>query len=478
MSEITAEFLAKKYHMLSVGEVRALKKMAERVPEGGTIVNIGAGSGTSALAFLEARPDCRMFTIDKRKGKLIAELSAISGTSCQWQENYRQIKGESVEVAKGWNTDWRFAGTGLIDLLFIDDDHSPDYLAEEIEAWEDHVRDGGMIMFHDYGTVHPPHAAVKAVVDAWMEKRGLRKILRERFTVAVPIPAWGRYLEQNDLDYYVQMLAEGKPFGFSRFSDGEWLALLGHIGQKNSNGCTFTLEVQDALFQVLENYHPYEHTVTRIAREKLGAEIGAFIEEYGIATEWTLGNVFEDAMKEGRLWPLINQLRSKRVMYVGPAYLKQIHEKFFRLVGYVEIPPQDAIKERDKIVANIIDMMAETDAEVIGFSGGHHAKVFIDEVWRLVTDQVTLIDFGSVWDGMLGVKSRKYIRQGAYDFEALFEKNIRGRPLDGESPPLLECANGLQPISFEKTSQPTLEDKRASPRPAQRGQAGLGGPLE
>jgi len=56
-------------------------------------------------------------------------------------ELVRPIRGYSYEVAENWSTP--------IDLLFIDGDHEYEAVKRDFEDWSPHLKDGGIIMFHD-----------------------------------------------------------------------------------------------------------------------------------------------------------------------------------------------------------------------------------------------------------------------------------------------------------------------------------------
>ena len=84
------------------------------------------------------------------------------------------------------------------------------------------------------------------------------------------------------LDHYVDLMKNNEPFAFARYGDGEWLTILGYIGWRNSNGCTFTQALSDDLKKVLINQHPYCHAILNIARRKKGKEIQKFLTKSNI----------------------------------------------------------------------------------------------------------------------------------------------------------------------------------------------------
>jgi len=150
------------FHFLHESEAELLQKLAELVPENGICVNIGAGVGTSALAVLEKRPDLTdtFFTIDIRSegnpfGGLENERNAFDKAEMEYPN---QIFGDSKEVVKGWDDD--------IDFLIVDGDHSYDGAKADIVEWGKFVKSGGIILVHDYESVH--WGDVKKVVDKYL----------------------------------------------------------------------------------------------------------------------------------------------------------------------------------------------------------------------------------------------------------------------------------------------------------------------
>jgi predicted O-methyltransferase YrrM len=137
---------------------RIAKKPRKKTP---TIVNIGAGAGTSGLAFAEARPEADLYTIDIRPsgplGGLEGERNAFNDAGLL---HPTQILGDSKEVG----VDWQLP----VDVLFVDGDHSESGIRGDIEIWLPHVKRNGYIIFHDYNL--SKWGYVKLVVDELMSK--------------------------------------------------------------------------------------------------------------------------------------------------------------------------------------------------------------------------------------------------------------------------------------------------------------------
>lgn len=134
---------------LTFAELDFLRSLACSFAHAPVAVNIGAGTGTSALALLESRPDLRLYTIDisaheNPYGGLFNERFALEKYGLWNPERHTQIHGDSKRVGKEWTG-------GAVDLVFIDGDHSYKGCTGDIRAWLPHVKPDGIVAIHDYG---------------------------------------------------------------------------------------------------------------------------------------------------------------------------------------------------------------------------------------------------------------------------------------------------------------------------------------
>lgn len=153
-------------------EEKELVELAKRVLDNGIIVELGGEYGRSAaeFAFAVNGRNITIWTIDRFPSpyqNLSVGLKTIIQHNLRvagFSANTKQIQGESAEVGKTWDN-------GLIDLLFVDADHSYEGVKADIEAWEKHIKPGGLIVFHDCAKegkeCHPVHYEVKKAVDEW-----------------------------------------------------------------------------------------------------------------------------------------------------------------------------------------------------------------------------------------------------------------------------------------------------------------------
>lgn len=155
-----------------VEDLLALKELVGRswpiLPrQGPWALEVGSWVGRTALALLAGGAQ-RVFCVDTWEGSQddeTGELARRAGKGhpiavfCQniGEDLFRQVfplKGYSRVWAALWPT------SRPLDLIFIDGDHSYEACRDDIQAWRQHVRPGGILAVHDYGALHTVTRAV------------------------------------------------------------------------------------------------------------------------------------------------------------------------------------------------------------------------------------------------------------------------------------------------------------------------------
>jgi predicted O-methyltransferase YrrM len=98
------------------------------------VVECGTYMGLTAKAIAEANPTCKVLTMDvwSESGDYVKDAP----------HNVKYLYKDGIEVGKTW--------TGpKVDILFIDVEHTYECTIGNYNAWEDHVREGGVILFDD-----------------------------------------------------------------------------------------------------------------------------------------------------------------------------------------------------------------------------------------------------------------------------------------------------------------------------------------
>ena len=130
-------------------EVMELWNQAKQVD--GVIVEIGTLHGGSAVMLSDSK--AKVYTID------VNPRLEVEG-------DFELIKGDSIEIAKTWKRP--------IDLLFIDGNHTYEGVRDDIASWLPFVRDGGVVIFHDYGSWAGVTEAVDEAVRAGLLEKSTK----------------------------------------------------------------------------------------------------------------------------------------------------------------------------------------------------------------------------------------------------------------------------------------------------------------
>lgn len=189
------------FRYLFPAEVPALKELAQSLPPNPVVVNIGAGSGTSGLAFMESRPDLKLITIDVRYddsplGCIVAEEREIKAAGFS-ALRYSFAVGDSKIIGRQWQEEYFYAG--LPSMVLIDGDHSYEGCAGDIQAWLPNIKPGGIIAVHDYKKhlltyneetcPHPrPWPGVDRAVDELLLMGGYEMVMHVESLIAFRVP--------------------------------------------------------------------------------------------------------------------------------------------------------------------------------------------------------------------------------------------------------------------------------------------------
>lgn len=145
----TSETLRKAFHYFFPNELSVLKSLVYLCPSSPiTVLNIGAGAGTSGLAFLETRQDLHLHTVDITNidspfGSLYSERQVCQDAGFKLGNRWFQHHMDSKQLAQWWDY-------GPVDVCFIDGDHTYDGCVGDITGWLPHMRTGGFMAVHDY----------------------------------------------------------------------------------------------------------------------------------------------------------------------------------------------------------------------------------------------------------------------------------------------------------------------------------------
>jgi len=208
------------------------------------------------------------------------------------------------------------------------------------------------------------------------------------------------------------LLEARTPFAFSRWGDGEWSAVLGR-GHANCDQQPYADGLRTALAEVLRDEPPYLLGLQPMAVRRFGPEIAAWLERHGRWPAWLNADVWHQLSRKGALDTVIDLLRDRPVLLVGPAYLQALDARV-PLVGHVDVPTVDAYAGLEAIQTDLADQLSRLGpGGVVALSAGMVTNVIIHEYCgrrptRTSPATTTWIDFGAVWEPYVGRTNRTY----------------------------------------------------------------------
>lgn len=132
-------------------ELDALQKTIDELTANSVCVNIGAGFGTSGLAFIENGKVKGLITVDiyalnseNGLGSLEFERDVFKEFGYADDERYFPVHCDSIKLGNKWNYG------KIIGMIYLDGDHSYEHCKEDIKAWLPWIKNNGIFAFHDY----------------------------------------------------------------------------------------------------------------------------------------------------------------------------------------------------------------------------------------------------------------------------------------------------------------------------------------
>lgn len=201
-------------------------------------------------------------------------------------------------------------------------------------------------------------------------------------------------MRHEPLSYYVDRLKSGKFFSMARYGDGELYCMWGKNG-RNSNGCYYTPELRKDLLASL--CHNDDETFIYGLQRVLPQDRKRAETDYPV--NWFDSEIFGDALVEGKLYPLIAQLRLMKTVVIGHDGLQEVGRVFY-YNEFISVPPSNAHEMKQSVIKTV----QKIGPAVYLFSCGMAANAFISELHGM--ENTFLLDVGHIWDPFVGNLSR------------------------------------------------------------------------
>lgn len=227
-------------------------------------------------------------------------------------------------------------------------------------------------------------------------------------------------------EYFLQKMENNEHFRYSRFNDGELTAIIGQSPNRaNCDGHRYFPQMGQELKDVLLNYkadenyilEAFDHWYYKLPHIKqvLHDLVEANPELKFLNTDFI--RIAHEQYPE-RFIQVLDVLREKNVVVVGPAYLTNLNKHFsFR---YIDVPLKNCYMAMDRITENVERIACVEDDVFFLFSASMPANIIID---GFDDNRNTYLDWGSVWDTFFVSPEFSFIRQRS-DADKLAANNL------------------------------------------------------
>lgn len=135
-------------HLTSL-EKRQLFLIASELPAGAKCVEIGSYLGASSSFIARALPkQSSLYCVDTWNNDAMTEGNR--NTREEFLYNTSQFKDKIVPI-QSRSTDAAKDFSEPLDFIFFDGDHSYEGIKDDWDAWNDKLKSGGWVIFHDIG---------------------------------------------------------------------------------------------------------------------------------------------------------------------------------------------------------------------------------------------------------------------------------------------------------------------------------------
>lgn len=219
---------------------------------------------------------------------------------------------------------------------------------------------------------------------------------------------------KKPFEYFLNKIENNEHFRYSRFNDGELIAIIGTTPQgTNCDGHQYFPEMGKELKEVLLNYRYNDNYILESFDHwyNVLSHIKAILQQLKSKnSELSFLNIdFIRIMHEQqpeKFIKLLEILKKKKLVIVGPSYLKKL-DKHFNF-EFIEVPLKNCYVEKDRIINEMKEISESSDNNFFLLSASMPANIIID---RFDDNRNTYLDWGSVWDTFFKTSEYSFIRK-------------------------------------------------------------------
>lgn len=131
---------------------KGLQELIDKLSPNTVMVELGSANGESSVMFAKKVKEITCVDV---WSNATADREALFDKATKDYKNIKKIKTNSLDAL-------RFFADKSIDGVYIDANHSYDYVIADLKGWRPKIKDGGFIAGHDYtykflGTIQAIH---------------------------------------------------------------------------------------------------------------------------------------------------------------------------------------------------------------------------------------------------------------------------------------------------------------------------------
>jgi hypothetical protein len=161
----------------------------------------------------------------------------------------------------------------------------------------------------------------------------------------MPLKPELQMIEPLELETVIQdILDADNPFTFSRWGDGEWRSVLRKHkeGASNCDGHRFFPAMATELRGVLSRRPTYRLGMQNFAMRLYGVPIQQYLKSNKLTDlHWVDADVFHYGAIHGKRKELVDAVKTRKLLIVGPPHLKSLKHSGLPYWDYVEVPPRN-----------------------------------------------------------------------------------------------------------------------------------------
>ena len=215
-------------------------------------------------------------------------------------------------------------------------------------------------------------------------------------------------------DFYLDKIRNNQHFRYSRFNDGELIAIIGESPQgANCDGHQYFPEMGIELKQVLLNYvfdenyvlESFDHWYNILPYIK---QILHELKQNNNDLSFLHTDFIRIAHEQepDKFIELLGELKNKKLVIVGPSYLKKLDKHFsFR---FIEVPVKNCYTSKNKIISEMKEISDVEDDVYFLLSASMPANIIIN---KFDDGRNTYLDWGSVWDTFYNSTEYPFIKK-------------------------------------------------------------------